>query len=84
METQTVFVTEDVVHTRQYVGLVHHQMVVYAHKVEELELLFAHHHQVCIVALELMDIVQQTEVQTVDWFVINVVEDGYLAAMAAI
>ena len=66
METQTVFVTEDVVHTRQYVGLVHHQMVVYAHRVEDL----VHHsvqlHLLVIVALELADFVQQTEVQTVD------------------
>jgi hypothetical protein len=66
VETQIHFVTEDVVKTRQYVGLVHHQMVVYAHRVEDL----VHHsvqlHLLVIVALELADFVQQTEVQTVD------------------
>tara|TARA_B110000879_G_scaffold53027_1_gene75286 strand:+ start:247 stop:447 length:201 start_codon:yes stop_codon:yes gene_type:complete len=66
VETQTVFVTEDVANLRQYVGLVHHQMVVCVHRVEELELLFAQLHLLVIVALELADFVQQTEVQTVD------------------
>ena len=63
---QVLYVLEDVQNLLCTVGSLQEAMVVYVHKVEEVELVFVQLLQVCIVAIEQMVFVQQTEVQTVD------------------